>query len=147
MTAGSKPRRAFLARAVGLAGASALPLSALAQGAAVLQRPIPRATERLPCVGLGTANVFNVGNDEEITILALAQRIKALTGGRSAIRTVPYGEAYTAGFEDMQRRVPDLSKVHKLIGYKPTRGLDQVLADVLAAQAGPDGGRALVTES
>src|SRR5262249_39276760 len=55
--------------------------------------------------------VFNVGNDQEISILALAERVRSLTGSRSPIRTIPYGEAYTAGFEDMHRRVPDLAKV------------------------------------
>ncbi len=48
---------------------------------------------------------------------------------------VPYGEAYTAGFEDMVRRVPDLSKIRRLIGYRPTRNLDQILADVLAEKS------------
>ena len=76
--------------------------------------------------------VYNVGNDEEITILGLARRVAALTGGRSEIRMVPYSEAYTAGFEDMIRRVPDLAKVQRLIGYRPTRNLDQILADLLA---------------
>ncbi|MCA1684951.1 MAG: GDP-mannose 4,6-dehydratase, partial [Planctomycetia bacterium] len=85
--------------------------------------------------------VFNVGNDQEITILALAQRIRALTGNRSPIRTVPYGEAYTAGFEDMSRRVPDLSKIFRLIGYQPTLGLDQILADVLSEQRGAAGSK------
>jgi UDP-glucose 4-epimerase len=76
--------------------------------------------------------VFNVGNDQEVTILDLAERVRALTGRASPIRLVPYGEAYTAGFEDMSRRVPDLSKIHKLTGYGPTRNLDQILADVIA---------------
>jgi UDP-glucose 4-epimerase len=80
--------------------------------------------------------VFNVGNDQEISILALAERIKALTGGRSPIRMIPYGEAYTAGFEDMFRRVPDLTKIHKLLGYKPAHDLDKILADILAEQTG-----------
>ena len=79
-------------------------------------------------------DVFNVGNEEEVTILELAERVRDLTGGRSEIRRVPYSEAYAAGFEDMARRVPDLSKVRKLIGYRPTRGLDDILADVLAEQ-------------
>ena len=52
--------------------------------------------------------VFNIGNDEEVSIMELAERVRSLTGGKSAIRLVPYGEAYTAGFEDMMRRVPDL---------------------------------------
>jgi UDP-glucose 4-epimerase len=78
--------------------------------------------------------VFNIGNDEEVTILELAEQVRGLTGGRSPIRLIPYGEAYVAGFEDMQRRVPDLSKISKLTGYRPTRRLDQILADVLAEQ-------------
>ena len=65
--------------------------------------------------------VFNVGNNEEVTILALAERIRSLTGGRSPIRLIPYGEAYTAGFEDMMRRVPDLTKIGRMVGYWPTR--------------------------
>jgi UDP-glucose 4-epimerase len=76
--------------------------------------------------------VFNVGNDEEIAILALAERVRALASSRSPIRLVPYSEAYTMGFEDMLRRVPDLTKIRRLIGYQPTRNLDQILRDVIA---------------
>ena len=76
-------------------------------------------------------NVYNIGNDEEVTILQLAEKVRALTGSRSPIRMVPYTEAYTAGFEDMVRRVPDLGKIRRLIDYRPTRKLDQILADVL----------------
>jgi UDP-glucose 4-epimerase len=79
--------------------------------------------------------VYNIGNDEEISILALAERVRALTGGKSSIRKIPYGEAYTAGFEDMVRRVPDLTKIRGLIGFVPTRNLDQILADVVAEQS------------
>lgn len=85
--------------------------------------------------------VYNVGNDEEVTILQLAERVRALTGGKSPIRLVPYSEAYTAGFEDMHRRVPDLAKIQKLIGYRPTRNLDHILADVIAERDHPPGGR------
>ena len=84
-----------------------------------------------------TGQVFNVGNDHEISILALAERIRVLTGNKSTIRQVPYNEAYTAGFEDMRRRVPDLTKIHRLIGYRPTRDLDMVLSDILAEQSQP----------
>jgi UDP-glucose 4-epimerase len=77
-------------------------------------------------------DVFNVGNAEEVTILQLAERIRSLTGSKSPIRLVPYSEAFAAGFEDMIRRVPDLSKVRRLIDYRPTRKLDEILADVLA---------------
>jgi UDP-glucose 4-epimerase len=80
--------------------------------------------------------VFNVGNDEEISILALAERVRALTGGKSPIRKIPYSEAYAAGFEDMVRRVPDLTKIRRLIGYRATCDLDQILADIVEDQAG-----------
>jgi UDP-glucose 4-epimerase len=76
--------------------------------------------------------VFNIGNDREITIRELAERVRDLTGGRSEIRSVPYGEAYTAGFEDMTRRVPDLGKIRAMVGYEPTRDLDAILSDVIA---------------
>lgn len=75
--------------------------------------------------------VINVGNDEEVTILSLAERVRIQTGSKSLIRLIPYGEAYTAGFEDMRRRVPNLAKVRKLIDYRPTRTLDQILEDVV----------------
>jgi UDP-glucose 4-epimerase len=76
--------------------------------------------------------VFNIGNDQEIRIAELAERVRALTGSRSEVRLVPYGEAYTAGFEDMTRRVPDLGKIRKFVGYEPRRDLDAILADVIA---------------
>ncbi len=78
--------------------------------------------------------VFNIGNDQEVTIMQLAERVCALTGDRSTIRTIPYEEAYTSGFEDMQRRIPSLEKIEQLIGYRPSRNLDQILADVLNEQ-------------
>jgi UDP-glucose 4-epimerase len=70
--------------------------------------------------------VFNVGSNEEVTILELARRVKAATGSQSAIRRVPYDQAYEEGFEDMPRRVPDLSKIHGLIGFRPTIDLDGI---------------------
>jgi len=75
--------------------------------------------------------VFNIGNDDEVSILELAERVRALTGSRSDIRMIPYDEAYTSGFEDMRRRVPDLTKIERLTGYRPTHGLDRILEDVL----------------
>jgi UDP-glucose 4-epimerase len=72
--------------------------------------------------------VYNVGNDrEEVTILELARRVKQRTGGRSAVELVPYDRAYEEGFEDMQRRVPDLGKLRALTGYEPKVGLDEIL--------------------
>jgi UDP-glucose 4-epimerase len=79
--------------------------------------------------------VFNIGNDEEVTILQLAERVRELTGKRSTIRRVPFSEAYTAGFEDMQRRVPDLTRIRNLIGYRPKLSLEQILGDVIAEQS------------
>jgi UDP-glucose 4-epimerase len=59
--------------------------------------------------------------------------VKALTGSASAIVCIPYDEAYESGFEDMARRVPDISRIKSLIGYEPRVGLDQVLEEVIAA--------------
>jgi UDP-glucose 4-epimerase len=77
-------------------------------------------------------NVYNVGNDREVSILDLARRIVDLTGSSSPIRFVPYEEAYEDGFEDMMRRVPDLSKIRRLIGYTPRYDLDTTLRSVIA---------------
>ena len=74
--------------------------------------------------------IFNVGNTEEVTILDLARRVIALTGSSSTIRMVPYEVAYEAGFEDMARRIPDLSKIKGLIGYAPTVGLDEIITRI-----------------
>lgn len=74
--------------------------------------------------------VFNIGNTEEITINALAQRIKDITGSKSEIVHIPYDRAYEQGFEDMPRRIPDISKIGRLIGYRPTIELDEILKRV-----------------
>jgi UDP-glucose 4-epimerase len=75
--------------------------------------------------------VFNVGNPVEITIGELARLVKELCGSRSEIVHVPYEEAYEQGFEDMRRRVPDISKIGAAIGWKPAIPLEQVLKDVI----------------
>jgi len=75
--------------------------------------------------------VFNLGNTEEVTILELAERTKGLTGSASPIVFVPYEQAYAAGFEDMPRRIPSIEKAHRLIGYRPTLGLDGILKSVI----------------
>jgi UDP-glucose 4-epimerase len=77
--------------------------------------------------------VFNIGNGYEISIGDLAVRIKAMTNSPSPIVKIPYDEAYEAGFEDMPRRVPDISKVRALIGYEPTVELDEILTRVIAS--------------
>jgi nucleoside-diphosphate-sugar epimerase len=77
--------------------------------------------------------VFNIGNDrEEVTILDLAERVKARTGSKSEIVKVPYAKAYEEGFEDMQRRVPALDKIRGLIGYEPAVHLDEILDRVVS---------------
>ena len=76
--------------------------------------------------------VFNIGNAKEISILDLAHRVKSLTSSESEIVLIPYDEAYEAGFEDMPRRVPDLTKIHDLVGYAPIVELDEILHRVIA---------------
>ena len=75
--------------------------------------------------------VYNIGNTEEVTIRELAERVKKTTGSSSPVQFIPYDEAYEAGFEDMPRRVPDIAKVHKLIGYEPRLSLDEILCRVV----------------
>lgn len=77
-------------------------------------------------------DVFNIGSNEEITIDQLAHKVKAKTKSKLPIKYIPYDEAYESGFEDMLRRVPDLTKINKTIGYKPTKGLDRILDEVIA---------------
>ena len=75
--------------------------------------------------------VFNIGNTGEVTIRDLAARVKELTGSDSTIQYIPYDEAYEAGFEDMPRRVPDISKICGLIGYRPKLELDEIIRTVI----------------
>jgi UDP-glucose 4-epimerase len=85
--------------------------------------------------------VFNIGSNEEVSIMDLARRVKALTGSSSEIVTVPYDEAYEEGFEDMPRRVPDISKIGALVGFRPTMSLDGILLSVIEYYSGrqPEG--------
>jgi UDP-glucose 4-epimerase len=85
--------------------------------------------------------VFNIGSNEEVSINQLAERVRELTGSRSEIVRVPYDEAYEEGFEDMPRRVPDVSKVSKLTGFRPTVTLEEILQSVIEYYSGrqPDG--------
>jgi UDP-glucose 4-epimerase len=75
--------------------------------------------------------VINLGNVEEVTIQKLAERVRELTGSTSSITLIPYDEAYESGFEDMPRRVPDLSKAEAMIGYKTKHSLDDILRQVI----------------
>ena len=74
--------------------------------------------------------VFNIGNDEEITIENLAHEVIELTGSRSIIEKVLYEKAYAPGFEDMQRRVPDISKIKRVVGWTPKLSLDSIISDI-----------------
>jgi UDP-glucose 4-epimerase len=76
--------------------------------------------------------VLNIGNVEEVTIRGLAERVKAAAGSASEIVTIPYDQAYESGFEDMPRRVPDLTRIRALIGYEPRVQLDEIIGHVLA---------------
>jgi UDP-glucose 4-epimerase len=77
--------------------------------------------------------VFNIGSDEEVTINRLAERVRHVVGSESPIIRVPYNEAYEPGFEDMFRRVPDLRRIRGLIGYAPTKTLDEMLEAIVAS--------------
>jgi UDP-glucose 4-epimerase len=80
--------------------------------------------------------VFNIGSNEEVTILELAERIKTLTNSDSEIVFVPYDEAYEEGFEDMPRRVPDISKINAHVGFHPEMKLDGILQSVIEYHTG-----------
>jgi UDP-glucose 4-epimerase len=75
--------------------------------------------------------VFNIGAQEEISMLSLADRVREMTGSSSEIHVIPYDEAYEEGFEDMPRRYPDITKIGALIDWSPTRTLDEILTDVI----------------
>lgn len=93
-------------------------------------RAIVQLSQETGAVG----QVFNVGHGKEIAIYELAELIKKLTASASEIQLIPYEEAYAKGFEDMQRRVPDISKLQAQIDYKPTLDLPQILENVIVEQ-------------
>ena len=76
--------------------------------------------------------VFNVGNNQQITIMQLAKKVIELTGSSSTIEKIAYEKAYPEGFEDMQRRVPDISKIKQVLGWTPEINLDQIIKDIAA---------------
>jgi UDP-glucose 4-epimerase len=73
----------------------------------------------------------NIGSTEEISIMHLAERVKALSGSSSEITLVPYERAYTKDFEDMQRRMPDVSRLLELTGTSPRAGIDEIITAIL----------------
>jgi UDP-glucose 4-epimerase len=76
-------------------------------------------------------DVFNVGNDKEVTIDELAEKVKEMTGTSSPIEHIPYEKAYGPGFEDMRRRCPNIEKIRKLIGFEPKHDLDAMIQSVI----------------
>jgi len=76
--------------------------------------------------------VFNVGNNQQITIMELAKKVIEFTGSSSTIEKIAYENAYPEGFEDMQRRVPDISKIKQVLGWSPEINLDQIIKDIAA---------------
>ena len=76
--------------------------------------------------------VFNIGNNQQISIMDLAKKIIEVTGSKSIIEKVAYKEAYPEGFEDMERRVPDISKIKSVLGWEPKINLDQIIKDIAA---------------
>ena len=76
--------------------------------------------------------VFNVGNNQQITIMELAKKVIELTGSTSSIEKIAYEKAYPEGFEDMQRRVPDIAKIKQVLGWTPEINLDQIIKDIAA---------------
>jgi UDP-glucose 4-epimerase len=76
--------------------------------------------------------VFNVGNNSQISIMELAKKVIELTGSKSSIEKIAYEKAYPEGFEDMQRRVPDISKIKQILGWEPSINLDQIIKDIAA---------------
>ena len=95
-------------------------------------RDTVRAVVALSAEPRATGEIFNVGSNEEVTILDLARRILARSGSRSEIKLIPYDQAYAPGFEDMHRRVPDIRKIKAVIGWQPTVPLDETLDQVIA---------------
>ncbi|MFQ5718261.1 MAG: GDP-mannose 4,6-dehydratase [Acidobacteriota bacterium] len=91
-------------------------------------RSLVRLAEEPSAIG----RVFNIGNDREISIGDLADLVKTMTGSHSPIVRIPYSEAYEEGFEDMMRRVPDISRLRELIGFRPTLEIEAILERVIA---------------
>jgi UDP-glucose 4-epimerase len=90
-----------------------------------------RAIEGLTFHSQAGGNIFNIGSTEEISILELAQTVKRMTVSRSEIVLVPYEQAYAPGFEDMERRIPSITKINKLLGWTVEKSMKDILKDVI----------------
>lgn len=94
-------------------------------------RDVVQALMKLVEEPRAVGEVFNIGSQDEITIEDLAKTIIKITKSKSKIKYIPYEKAYEEGFEDMQRRVPDTGKINKLIGFKPSFTLPEIIKDIL----------------
>jgi len=94
---------------------------------------VVRALRALPFAREATGKVVNIGSQEEVSMTELAQRVRALAGSHSPIEYVPYEKAYGAGFDDMRRRVPDISRIAAYIGWQPEHDLKAIITSLLAA--------------
>jgi UDP-glucose 4-epimerase len=99
-------------------------------------KDVVEAIRRLAEEPAAVGQVVNVGTDREVTINRLAEMVREAAGSTSPIVHVPYEAAYAKGFEDMARRVPDLAKLERLIGCRPSTSLEEIVADVVADQRG-----------
>ena len=89
-----------------------------------------RAITTIAATDATIGEVFNLGGAGEISIKALAEKVIAITESQSVITYTPYSDAYPAGFEDIQRRVPDISKIKGAIGWAPTKDLETIIKDI-----------------
>jgi UDP-glucose 4-epimerase len=99
---------------------------------------VVEALMRLAKTPAAVGQVFNIGNDSEISINQLAELVRAKTGDRSKIVHVGYEEAYPDGFEDMERRIPSVAKLERAIGYRPTMKVDEITDRVIASMKAGD---------
>ncbi len=97
-------------------------------------RDVVQALAALSLKDEAIGKLYNIGNTEEISMNGLAERVRDLAKSESSITLTPYTEAYGPGFEDMQRRVPDISRINALIGWEPTRTLDDILLAVIESK-------------
>jgi nucleoside-diphosphate-sugar epimerase len=102
---------------------------------------VVEALTRFPASPAASGTVINLGSQEEVSIMALAERIKKLTGSGSEIVLVPYEEAYGPGFDDMKRRVPDISRASELLHWTPSRTLDEIILEMTSCLTEPSHAR------
>jgi UDP-glucose 4-epimerase len=81
--------------------------------------------------GDAIGQVFNIGHNQQISIMELARKVIFITGSKSEIKNISYSQAYPDGYEDMQHRVPDISKIYNVLGWKPEIELDEIIRDVV----------------